>query len=226
MGASPSGVRIPPSPPDTAASTLKALNILRPQRRLPAFIADVRHCCFRVQIMVHDRAHLETAFRAKARLKFLFFWGHQPAKDGRITASRFSQWWSAAFEVASIRYPTAEKARLFGDQEAVQHVLKARSPKQAKQIGREVRGFDEARWDGEKRRIVTEGSFAKFSQNKALGAFLLSTGNQILVEASPVDRVWGIGLAADDKRAANPLLWRGDNLLGFALMNVRDRIRV
>ncbi|WP_439501743.1 NADAR family protein [Aminobacter ciceronei] len=182
--------------------------------------------------MVHDRAHLETAFRAKARLKFLFFWGHQPAKDGRITASRFSQWWSAAFEVASIRYPTAEhwmmaeKARLFGDQEAVQHVLKARSPKQAKQIGREVRGFDEARWDGEKRRIVTEGSFAKFSQDKALGAFLLSTGNQILVEASPVDRVWGIGLAADDKRAANPLLWRGDNLLGFALMNVRDRIRV
>jgi ribA/ribD-fused uncharacterized protein len=72
---------------------------------------------------------------------------------------------------------------------------------------------------------VTDGCQHKVGQNEALRAFLLSTGDQVLVEASPVDRVWGIGLAADDDRAANPLLWRGNNLLGFALMEARDRLR-
>ncbi|RAH97253.1 DUF1768 domain-containing protein [Acuticoccus sediminis] len=181
--------------------------------------------------MDYDRAHLETAFKSKSRLKFLYFWGHQPARDGQLTTACFSQWWPAAFEVDGIRYPTAEhwmmaeKARLFGDEPAVRQIHMAASPKQAKQIGRDVRGFDQATWDREKRRIVTEGGLAKFSQNPALGTFLLSTGDRVLVEASPVDRVWGIGLAADDKRAANPLQWRGENLLGFALMCVRDRLR-
>ncbi|MER8522696.1 NADAR family protein [Mesorhizobium sp. M0184] len=180
--------------------------------------------------MDYDRAHLEAAFQAKAHLQFMFFWGHQPAKDGRITSSCFSQWWPAFFEVGGARYPTAEhwmmaeKARLFGDEQALQQILKARSPKQAKNFGREVRGFDEATWNREKRRIVTEGSFAKFAQNKALGKFLQSTGSLVIVEASPVDRVWGIGLSAEDDRAANPLLWRGENLLGFALMSARDRL--
>ena len=193
-------------------------------------IADVQNYRLDIEYMVHDRANLEKAFLAKARLKFLFFWGHRPAKDGQITASCLSQWWPAYFKVDGIRYPTAEhwmmaeKARLFGDKLAEQKVFEADSPQQVKQIGREVCGFDEARWDMEKRRIVTEGSFAKFSQNKELGKFLLSTEDQIIVEASPVDRVWGIGLAANDERASNPLLWRGDNLLGFALMDVRDRI--
>ena len=119
----------------------------------------------------------------------------------------------------------AAKARLFGDEQAASQILKAGSPKQAKQLGRQVNGFDGARWDAEKYRIVTEGSLQKFRQNPALRAFLLSTGNQVLVEASPVDRVWGIGLAADDEKATNPLLWRGENLLGFALMQARDRLR-
>ena len=92
-------------------------------------------------------------------------------------------------------------------------------------MGREVRGFDSATWDREKMRIVTEGSFYKFKQNAVLRDFLLSTGDDVLVEASPVDRIWGIGLAADDERAGNPLLWRGDNLLGFALMETREKLR-
>jgi ribA/ribD-fused uncharacterized protein len=181
--------------------------------------------------MHYNRSALEQAFRAKPRMKFLFFWGHQPSKDGRITAACFSQWWPSPFMVNGIRYPTAEhwmmagKARLFGDEEAASKILTAGSPKQVKQFGREVRGFDEAKWDREKRRIVTDGCQHKFGQNAALRAFLLSTGDQVLVEASPVDRVWGVGLAADDDRAANPLLWRGDNLLGFALMEARDRLR-
>ena len=181
--------------------------------------------------MIYDRSRLEEAFRSKSRLKFLFFWGHQPSRDGRISASCFSQWWHASFTVAGRSYPTAEhwmmaeKARLFGDDETAAQIVQAGSPKQAKQLGRQVRGFDEGRWDAEKRRIVGEGSFEKFRQNAALREYLLSTGEQILVEASPMDRVWGIGLAADDEKAANPLLWRGENLLGFALMQARNRLR-
>lgn len=181
--------------------------------------------------MNYDRYHVAEAFKAKAGLEFLFFWGHQPAKDGRTTSSCFSQWWPASFEINDIRYPTAEhwmmaeKARLFGDEQVERNILSSDDPKQAKQLGRKVQGFVEAAWDRERRRIVTEGSFAKFSQNRVLGEFLLSTGSQVLVEASPVDQVWGIGLSAQDERAANPLLWRGENLLGFVLMEVRDRLR-
>jgi len=181
--------------------------------------------------MTYDCSWLEAAVRAKSRPKLLFFWGHQPSKDGRITTSCLSQWWPAPFSVDGLTYPTAEhwmmagKARLFGDGQVATQILGAGSPRQAKQLGRQVSGFDAARWDAEKYRIVTEGSFEKFRQHKALGAFLLSTGDQVLVEASPVDRIWGIGLAADDERAGNPLLWRGENLLGFALMEARDRLR-
>lgn len=181
--------------------------------------------------MTYDRSWLEAAVRAKSRPSFLFFWGHQPSKDGSITTSCLSQWWPAPFTVDRLTYATAEhwmmagKARLFGDDEAVRRVLAAASPKQAKQVGREGRGFDGASWDAEKFRLVSEGSFQKFRQNGPLGEFLLATKDAVLVEASPVDRIWGIGLAAGDERAANPLTWRGDNLLGFALMEARDRLR-
>ena len=181
--------------------------------------------------MTYDRSWLEAAVRAKSRPKLLFFWGHQPSKDGRITTSCLSQWWPAPFSVGGLTYPTAEhwmmagKARLFGDDQTATQILGAGSPRQAKQLGRQVSRFDAAKWDAEKYRIVTDGSFEKFRQHPALGAFLLSTGDQVLVEASPVDRIWGIGLAADDERAGNPLLWRGENLLGFALMEARDQLR-
>ncbi|WP_129306280.1 NADAR family protein [Streptomyces sp. L2] len=169
--------------------------------------------------------------RAGARVKYLHFWGHRPLPDGRTGASCLSQWWPAPFEVAGVRYATAEhwmmaeKARLFGDAEAEKRVLAAGHPSQAKKAGRLVRGFDEAIWERERFRIVTEGSVHKFGADEALRAFLLGTGDRVLVEASPLDRVWGIGLAAADEAASDPARWRGPNLLGFALMEARERLR-
>lgn len=165
------------------------------------------------------------------RLKYLPFWGHRPQADGRLGPSCLSQWWPSAFTVGDVRYATAEhwmmagKARLFGDAEAERAALRAGSPGAAKAAGRLVRGFDETVWQRERFALVVEGSVHKFGSDPALRAYLLGTGNRVLVEASPVDRIWGIGLAADDERALDPARWRGLNLLGFALMEARERLR-
>ncbi|WP_181139641.1 NADAR family protein [Streptomyces sp. Ru71] len=175
---------------------------------------------------------LVRAVHAGARIKYLHFWGHRPRPDGSIGPSCLSQWWPSPFVVDGVRYETAEhwmmagKARLFGDAEAERRVLAASHPSQAKKAGRLVRGFDEAVWERERFRIVVEGSVHKFSAHPELREFLLNTGERVLVEASPVDRVWGIGLAADDDAARDPERWRGPNLLGFALMEARGRVRV
>ena len=103
--------------------------------------------------------------------------------------------------------------------------LAAGLPRQAKDLGRRVRGFDEEKWVATRFELVVRGNLAKFDQHANLREFLLGTGERVLVEASPVDRIWGIGLAADDERAEKPGLWRGLNLLGFALMEVRRALR-
>lgn len=165
----------------------------------------------------------------KERPKFLFFWGHQPSKDGSISASCFSQWWKSTFESDGQTYRTAEhwmmakKAELF-DPERVEEILQAKSPAQAKAIGRLVTGFSQEVWDKHKYEIVRQGTLLKFSQNEELVTFLINTKKRILVEASPVDPIWGIGLAKDHRNASNPSKWRGENLLGFALMEVRDEL--
>ncbi|MFF8608097.1 NADAR family protein [Streptomyces sp. NPDC015346] len=165
------------------------------------------------------------------KVKWLHFWGHRGRPDGQLSASCLSQWWPSPFEVEGVRYATAEhwmmasKARLFGDPEAERAALAARSPAAAKRAGRLVRGFDEKVWERERFAIVVEGSVHKFASDEALRGFLLGTGGRVLVEASPLDRVWGIGLAADDPRAKDPSRWRGLNLLGFALMEARSRLR-
>ncbi|MEV0396584.1 NADAR family protein [Polymorphospora rubra] len=174
---------------------------------------------------------LVAARASGAKVKYLFFWGHQPQRDGSIGAGCLSQWWPAAFTVDGTRYATAEhymmwsKAMLFGDADAAGRILAAGHPQRAKALGRQVRGFDEAGWAEHRYQIVVAGSVAKFGQHPDLRAYLLGTGERVLVEASPLDRVWGIGLAADDPRAADPARWRGPNLLGFALMDARDRLR-
>ena len=86
-------------------------------------------------------------------------------------------------------------------------------------------GFNQEIWNQNKFKIVKEGTLHKFSQNEDLKTFLLATGNRIIVEASPVDPIWGIGLPKDHKDAERPENWRGENLLGFALMEVRDDLK-
>ncbi|GHB00227.1 hypothetical protein GCM10010330_62840 [Streptomyces tendae] len=180
---------------------------------------------------IDSREALVARVRAGARIKYLCFWGHRPLPDGSIGPSCLSQWWPSPFTVDAVEYATAEhwmmagKARLFADAEAERRVLAAAHPAGAKKAGRLVRSFDEAVWERERFRIVVEGSVHKFASDPALRAFLLGTGGRVLVEASPVDRVWGIGLAADDEAAQDPERWRGPNLLGFALMAARERLR-
>ncbi|MBW5482821.1 DUF1768 domain-containing protein [Streptomyces bambusae] len=165
------------------------------------------------------------------RVKYLPFWGHRPRPDGSLGPSCLSQWWPAPFTVSDTHYATAEhwmmaeKARLFGDAEAERAALEATSPAAAKKAGRLVRGFDDTVWQRERYGIVVAGSVHKFASTPQLRAYLLGTGERVLVEASPLDRIWGIGLAADDERALDPTRWRGLNLLGFALMEARARLR-
>src|SRR4029453_9653264 len=115
-------------------------------------------------------------------------------------------------------YMMAEKARLFGDEATLKRILAASSPAAAKRLGREVRGFKEAAWAAARSGIVVAGNVAKFGQNPALADFPRTPGERGPVEATPADRIWGIGLAADHADAENPVRWRGLNLLGFALM--------
>lgn len=165
------------------------------------------------------------------RVKYLHFWGHRARRDGTLGAGCLSQWWPSPFEADGVRYETAEhwmmaaKARLFGDAEAERAALAARTPAEAKNAGRLVRGFDEAIWKRERFAVVRSGNVHKFGQDAALRDFLLATGDRVLVEASPMDRIWGIGLASDDERAQDPARWRGLNLLGFALMEAREELR-
>ncbi|WP_106253041.1 NADAR family protein [Allonocardiopsis opalescens] len=176
------------------------------------------------------RDELARLVAAGTRVKWLMFWGHRPRRDGSIGPGALSQWWPASFTVDGVRYGSAEhwmmagKARLFGDEPSLAAVLAARTPAEAKKLGRLVRGFDEARWAAARFELVVAGNTAKFGQDPALRAYLLGTGARVLVEASPLDRVWGIGLAADDERATDPARWRGANLLGFALMEARARL--
>lgn len=181
--------------------------------------------------MKYSNYWLKEIYTRDELLSFLFFWGHRPAKDGSITKSCFSQWWESPFEFDSITYATAEhwmmtgKAKLFNDIAIELKILEAKTPAEVKKLGRMVKGFDATVWNTHKFDIVVKGNLLKFSQHASLQNFLLATGNNVLVEASPVDTVWGIGMAADHADVYDPTKWKGENLLGYALMEVRDQLK-
>lgn len=139
-----------------------------------------------------------------------------------------SQWHPSPFVLNGVTYECAEqwmmhaKARLFGDTEAAEAILATPFPYEHKRLGREVRNYREEAWDGVRWPVVYAGTVAKFTQNRDLLEFLLATGDTRIVEASPFDRIWGIGLNGDDPRALDPEQWRGLNLLGEILTEVRN----
>lgn len=157
----------------------------------------------------------------------IYFWGHTP-NPKKITNSCLSQWYNCTFEVNGVQYHTAEqymmasKARLFGDDDTLQEIMKATNPREYKALGRKIKGFNSETWDKHKYEIVVDGNKAKFSQNKGLKVLLLSTKDAILVEASPYDKIWGIGLDRETALKGSVDQWQGENLLGCALMEVRD----
>ena len=131
-------------------------------------------------------------------VEFVYFWGHT-SRSNYITDACLSQW-----------------------EEVYREILACDNPRDYKKLGRKVRNFDSQLWDAHKYDIVVKGNKAKFSQNPELKAFLLSTGDAILVEASPYDRIWGIGMNRELAQRLPVEQWNGENLLGCALMEVRD----
>ncbi len=150
---------------------------------------------------------------------FTFFWKH-----------RLSQWHAAPFVLGGTTFTHAEqymmyaKALLFGDRDAATAILDAATPGEQQALGRGVRGFDESVWVFFREGIVFAGNYARFDQNPDQRELLFSTRGTTLVEASPHDRVWGIGLSADDPRAQHRSEWLGLNLLGETLTRVREAL--
>ena len=162
-------------------------------------------------------------------LEYLFFWGHH-GKPDRVTKACLSQWYPASFEVDEVeyncaeQYMMAEKARLFRDSETCEKIMSSSSPREIKALGRAVNNFNAELWSSVSKDIVVKGNLHKFSQNKDMFQFLCETGNKIIVEASPCDTIWGIGMSERDEGVSDPHNWKGTNHLGFALMEVRDML--
>lgn len=152
--------------------------------------------------------------------KFFFFWGKKP----------FSQWTPSKFTVDGVEYNCAEqymmamKAKYFGDSDMQQQIMEAVDPADQKRLGRQVRGFDAERWNRVCKEVVYKANYAKFKQNPAMLEKLLATAGTTLVEASPKDKIWGIGLDSKDPRCLDRSTWQGTNWLGEILTRVRDDI--
>ncbi len=166
-----------------------------------------------------------------SRLEYIFFWGHTERKAGEISKACLSQWYPTRFFENGIMYSSAEqymmaeKAKLFGDFVTQEKILQETDPQMCKALGRKVKGFSEKIWERNRYDIVKKANYAKFSHNAFIRQYLLSTGDKILVEASPYDGIWGIKMSQSDVNIKNPKFWKGKNLLGFALMEVRDLLR-
>lgn len=154
--------------------------------------------------------------------KHVFFFGKQDV---------FSQWHPCSFVVNGVQFSCAEqammyfKAQVFEDQEIAAKILESDNPKEHKALGRKVKNFDADVWNDAKNHAVVSINFAKFEQNPELKSKLLETGNRDLVEASPYDRIWGIGMGANAPGVDDPKNWKGKNLLGICLVTVRSLIR-
>jgi len=153
-------------------------------------------------------------------MRYTFFW-----------SGPFSQWFHSPFEIDGQSFVTAEqymmyqKAITFNDTNIARMILETEDPRQQKKLGRAVSPYDDNKWFSVADQIVYCGNKAKFTQIANLRAALLATEGTTLVEASPYDRRWGIGLAADDPRAQDQSQWRGENRLGYILTRLRVELQ-
>lgn len=152
--------------------------------------------------------------------QFAFFWG-----------GTFSQWHKSKFVIDGVEFNCCEqymmykKALMFHDYDIAEQIMSSKNPREQKALGRKVDGFDKDHWEAYCRDIVYDGNVAKFTQNPDMLDELKFTGDRTIVEASPKDNIWGIGLAADDPRAQDRSTWEGTNWLGEAIQRVRENIR-
>lgn len=166
-----------------------------------------------------------------APLTYLPFWGPIPTSGSASGKGCLCQWWPATIVWEGNTFATAEhfmmaaKARLFGDHAIHARIAASHDPAEAQYLGRKVSGYDEGVWSAARYAIVEQGNWLKFSQHPELASYLLSTERQVLVSANPTDTIWSIGRNEDHPDVAAPARWRGANLLGFALMAVRSRLR-
>ncbi len=151
--------------------------------------------------------------------KYTYFW-----------SGPFSQWYDSEFVIDEQKYSCAEqymmykKALTFGDVEIANAVMRTLNPKEQKALGRQVRGFNIEIWAVVARDIVFRGNVAKFIQNDDLNDELMKTTGTMLVEASPLDKVWGIGLDAKAAKLVTPAEWKGTNWLGQCITEVREAL--
>lgn len=177
-------------------------------------------------MIIQSNEDLLREFNSGTNFDFLYFWGHTSSKKG-VGKNCLSQWYKSSFKEGLNVFNTAEqymmyrKSIIFNDLDTAQDILNSNCPKEAKKLGRKVKGYNENVWASLRYDIVVQGNFLKFSQNLDLKEFLLSTGGNILVEASPVDCIWGVGMYMDDTRISDFRMWKGSNLLGYALMKAR-----
>ncbi len=151
--------------------------------------------------------------------KYIFFW-HGP----------FSNFWKTKIKIKDLEFLSSEqafmymKAKVF-DKSKCNKILETDSPQEAKKIGRKIRNYDDLKWASLRYDVMKDILFYKFSQNPELKIILLKTGNKILVEGSPYDKIWGVGIHFKDELIYNESNWRGQNLLGKALMEVREKLK-
>jgi ribA/ribD-fused uncharacterized protein len=155
----------------------------------------------------------------KTTNKYVFFW-----------SGIYSQWHKANMTIDGITYNSCEqymmhqKALTFGDTEIAKLIMEESNPREQKKYGRMIKNFDKSVWDKVCLSIVIKGNYFKFKQNPDLKAALMLTGKRIMVEASPLDNIWGIGMAEDDPNVEYPMCWKGLNLLGQAITIVKQEL--
>jgi len=142
-----------------------------------------------------------------------------------------SNWYPSPFTLDGVAFSSMEqymmyrKAVCFGDDKVAAQILVTEDVAEIKTLGRLVSGYDESLWNGVRQIVVYEGLLAKFSQNSELWEQLKKTGSAVLAECAVKDRIWGIGLSMHDSDRLDRAKWQGQNLLGYALMMVREKLR-